>query len=41
MAIAYKLFHGHLGNIRETLAEIPNATLDWKEIDENYRLYIS
>ena len=41
MAIAYKLFHGHLGHIREALAEIPNATLDWKEIDENYRLYIS
>lgn len=41
MAVAYKLLKGQMGNIHETLLEINGATKDWKEIYEDYRLYIS
>jgi hypothetical protein len=41
MAVAYKLLKGNIGNIQETLVGINGATKDWKEIDEDYRLYIS
>jgi hypothetical protein len=39
MAVAYKLFRGQKGMIRHALSEIPNATIDWSVISEDYRLH--
>jgi hypothetical protein len=41
MAVAYKYFKGHLGNMHSVLLSSEGATIDWNKIDEDYRLYIS
>lgn len=41
MSVAYKYFKGHLGNMHAAILGIDGATVEWKKIDEDYRLFIA
>ena len=40
MSVAYKYLKGQRGSIKQALSEIGGSTVDWKDLDEDYRLYI-
>lgn len=39
MAVAYKYFKGHLGNIHAAISQVDGAVVEWDKINEDYRIF--